>query len=65
MAARELRENYKEAFDLMFDAGIFDRKLGEISVNMLEALTQAEQMEKDGKFRKTIGITNILGEAKK
>lgn len=54
MAAKELRENYKEVFDVMFDAGIFNRKLGDINVNMVDVLAMAQKIEKDERFRKTI-----------
>jgi len=64
MAAKELRSNYKEMFDVMFDAGIFDRKLGDININMVEALTMAEQMESDGRFKKQIGVLPTTGKSK-
>lgn len=47
-AARELRNNFKEVFEKMFDAGMFKRKLGSYEVtNMGEILDIAEQIENE------------------
>ncbi len=52
-AAKELRANYKEAFELMFDAGVFDRKIGDVTINMQEVLEMAKLIEQDGRYTAT------------
>jgi hypothetical protein len=34
MALKEIREAHKDVFQFLFDAGVFNRKLGEIDLNL-------------------------------
>ncbi len=56
MAAREIRLNYKDVLEVMFNAGMFDRKVGKVDINMLDVFAIVEKMEKDKDFRKTLNI---------
>ena len=44
-ATAELRKNYETLITVMFDAGIFDRTLGEVKFDMSEVMAAVEQIE--------------------
>ena len=48
-AISEIRKNGTSQFNIMFDAGIFDRKLGEVNWNMQDVLKVARELEEKEK----------------
>ena len=48
-AIAELRKNGESAFNIMFDAGVFERKLGEVNWNMADVLKAARELEEKEK----------------
>ena len=63
-AIRELRNSSKELFDKMFDAGIFERKLGEIGIEdksktLTNLLKDAEPKTKEEFIRAWRGIQGL------
>ncbi len=44
-ALKEIRESHRDVFDKLFDAGVFDRKLGTLDTNILRSRPLAPEVE--------------------
>jgi len=51
-AIAEIRKNGVSSFNVMFDAGVFDRKLGEVKYNMADVMQAVEEIEAKEKLLK-------------